>query len=1184
VDKRSANARKNSTDEVKQYIDSIITCAKPDPKTSPTLSKLVTKFQTHKCNKYCIKTYKRNGRFYKKCRFGFPRPTKSEIQINDVIDCLAISKNRQPRKRVYHIVRQHDEQFINDYNPALLLANQANVDVQYIGHTGSRLPYYISDYITKHERSEQDAMWQDIFSSTKSLGTNAMSFLLKSLRSRQVGAHEAVDRLLGHKLYTKSRQMRFADLQPPDTAKRVLKSAGEINELLRNAPDCEDIFQPHWVLDVYPDRPDELENCSLHELLSWYERHRTTGSQKETLKLKHISFHLKRRTKNPYIVTHQIVNPNVSEENTQKYYYFILKLFKPWRSESELCLPGRCYKETFLTQCDNFPAMRDYDQHNMCHTKQDEEEEQAVRERAEELRKETENNTDVEDGQTAFEGCVTDHVQTAMSDVLMMYNNNSCTAEELQQLYDNLNSDQKRVVDKVVSRVCLQQEQLLLFVSGQGGTGKSRVIDVLHQTVCQHEDTALPVVVTAPTGLAAYSIHGTTIHRTLSLPVEHGKPPDYTRLNQEQLTLIKATLKDLKLLIIDEVSMVSSLTLLYIHLRLTEVTGKDDLFGGVSVIFFADLLQLPPVKGNQPFINITSLEAKQRVGCIGSIDLWRQFQYDELTINMRQRGDNDYANLLSAVRVGTISDHQFDLLQQRLISAGRRATVAEIVAKYYQLTESGLNPIVLMPTLALCAEVNTAMLATLDKDMHILMADDKLETIVPKKQLPKVQKAYEKISQDSTRTAGLEKMLSLCLGAKVMLKRNQNVDAGLVNGSIGTIEGFNITSKGSSLHVNSISVTFSHLDAPVNIERESFSFEVLKSVYYTRRQFPLMLAFAITIHKSQGLSLQTAIVDAGPATFGPGMIYVGLSRVTKLSGLHLIDLNRVKITCDLKAIDEYNRLRQLYMPHLGDLVPAGRDLPTTIDSDSNQRPPVCTDQISTTDQNSSETIQHDTLTKTQQDTHLEHLPTQNLFQFCSINSIDTSSQTIVCNRMNLAFTDNKLIRSAEHRVCQKMKTLVTSMTRQHVVVKIFRAAGDGNCLFRAISYCITGSQQQYGIIRGYIVNHMLTSQYHSQLELSYSHSNLHHNKTFSHHLQEMERDGTWGTEQEIIAAANLFDLSIITYNKYANNSYCLQHFSPHFALHPDCTASCSHNSIYLVNSSGQHYNPATVHVLHDTEE
>jgi len=94
--------------------------------------------------------------------------------------------------------------------------------------------------------------------------------------------------------------------------------------------------------------------------------------------------------------------------------------------------------------------------------------------------------------------------------------------------------------------------------------------------------------------------------------------------------------------------------------------------------------------------------------------------------------------------------------------------------------------------------------------------------------LPKVEKTYEKISEDGTRTAGLEKKLSLSIGAKVMLKRNQNVDAGLVDGSIGTVEGFNITMQQSTPHINTISVKYSHLDKPVNIQGESFSFEVLK--------------------------------------------------------------------------------------------------------------------------------------------------------------------------------------------------------------------------------------------------------------------------------------------------------------------------------------------------------------------
>jgi len=105
-------------------------------------------------------------------------------------------------------------------------------------------------------------------------------------------------------------------------------------------------------------------------------------------------------------------------------------------------------------------------------------------------------------------------------------------------------------------------------------------------------------------------------------------------------------------------------------------------------------------------------------------------------------------------------------------------------------------------------------------------------------------------------------------------------------------------------------------DKPVRIERQTCTFEVLKGIFYTRKQFPLMLAFAITIHKSQGLSLRTAIVDAGTACFGTGMIYVALSRLTSLEGLHLIDFNKQKLCANKACICKYNRLRELYTPQL----------------------------------------------------------------------------------------------------------------------------------------------------------------------------------------------------------------------------------------------------------------------------
>ena len=235
---------------------------------------------------------------------------------------------------------------------------------------------------------------------------------------------------------------------------------------------------------------------------------------------------------------------------------------------------------------------------------------------------------------------------------------------------------------------------------------------------------------------------------------------------------------------------------------------------------------------------------------------------------MRQSSDLRYAQLLSSVRIGQISTTDVDLLKGRLIADGQRATVDDICNRYKQLTDDGTDQ---------CREVNSALLAHIGTPIHNITAIDVQDTIISKQMESKVTAAYKKTIQDSTRTAGLDSCLQLCTGAKVMtfapmLRRNLNVECGLVNGSIGSVVDFGM----SPSQISHISVTFENLPEPVNISRESCTFEVLKCVFYSRKQFPIMLAFAITVHKAQGLSLNTAIVDAGPASFGSGMTYVAL--------------------------------------------------------------------------------------------------------------------------------------------------------------------------------------------------------------------------------------------------------------------------------------------------------------------
>ena len=140
----------------------------------------------------------------------------------------------------------------------------------------------------------------------------------------------------------------------------------------------------------------------------------------------------------------------------------------------------------------------------------------------------------------------------------------------------------------------------------------------------------------------------------------------------------------------------------------------------------------------------------------------------------------------------------------------------------------------------------------------------------------KQEKKLEKLKDQPSKTAGLETVLSLAVGCRVMLRRNIDVTVGLVNGAIGTVMG---------IYSTRISIKFDHIDVPCDIERVTTRFMLSKNLYIHRKQFPLILS---TIHKCQGLSLDTAIIDLSTDVFGDGMAYVALSRVRTLNGYHLI--------------------------------------------------------------------------------------------------------------------------------------------------------------------------------------------------------------------------------------------------------------------------------------------------------
>jgi len=207
----------------------------------------------------------------------------------------------------------------------------------------------------------------------------------------------------------------------------------------------------------------------------------------------------------------------------------------------------------------------------------------------------------------------------------------------------------------------------------------------------------------------------------------------------------------------------------------------------------------------------------------------------------------------------------------------------------------------------MCDVLNAAMLNRIPSKEILLIAEDTIDCIPYVKK--KVLKVLSKNDDDNSKTAGLSKEIVIKIGAKVMIRRNIDATLGLVNGTITKV--ISVTQNRSTDYIEKINLLLpSGLE--YSIERVSIKFEVVDRAFVIRKQFPLCLSYGITIHKSQGLSLQSVVMDIGNSTFNCSQVYVALSRIICLEGLHLINYDPSSVTADERAIRKYNRLRHKY--------------------------------------------------------------------------------------------------------------------------------------------------------------------------------------------------------------------------------------------------------------------------------
>ena len=166
------------------------------------------------------------------------------------------------------------------------------------------------------------------------------------------------------------------------------------------------------------------------------------------------------------------------------------------------------------------------------------------------------------------------------------------------------------------------------------------------------------VLLMAPTGVAAININGTTIHSALAIPKESGD--NLPSMSDHKRTLLRIALSELKLIIIDEISMVSNRTLLHVHQRLKDIfaTPSDQIFAGISILVLGDLYQLPPIRTKPVFE-----EYKNNI--YNLYHPWSVFQMIELTENMRQKDDRPFTDLLNRFRTASQTEDDIRIIQSR---------------------------------------------------------------------------------------------------------------------------------------------------------------------------------------------------------------------------------------------------------------------------------------------------------------------------------------------------------------------------------------------------------------------------------------------------------------------------------------------------------------------------------------
>lgn len=824
------------------------------------LLRLLTMTQRHTmCGSHCLRRDRRTGRMT--CRFGYPkalRETSTLIQENGIWKF-------EPKR--------NDEQ-LQRYNKFISMLWRANIDFSPIVSKDAMLNY-IAKYASKHEvacEAYTDILGRIISHVDPNLpaATAVRQLLIASIAERDFSKQEVMHLLLGLPLYRCSRSFVTVNLKENWRSVDQPSTATLINR--------------------YAQRPGQMSNLTLFDFV------RTVRMRGDR--------YIQRQSE--VIVRPFPYTAYCEDDDNEEHFMYMCKLHVPWRGDFTRYFAGRGSWEQI------------FDEHGQNQENDPEfgavlpppEEVQFYEPEPDPFAAVRDENlvaaglgpnlpVDVPLGRRPIDEAFNWHRVGDSTNVLREINEfiqsvNSTSTSEMRnragpQVFIrpmDMSHEQRQVFE-----LCRRQARdpnfhiRRVIVQGEAGTGKSALI----KSMCKFlSGSSMPdsYLVIAPTGAAAVNIDGKTIHNALRIPARRQPEP----LNDQPLRNFQLQMQPIRFIIIDEFSMIGLRLLNKIDQRLRQAKACDAPFGHFFIYFFGDLRQLPPVQDTPIYSQPRDQQSRMGKLMLDTIQVKIQ-----LTTCFRQsNAQHNFHEALRRLARGQSNRDDWNLLNSRRVA----------VAANRDRFSRCLN---LFPTNKQVIDHNTLHLSRNNLPVAVIEAYHNNATAR---------------QGSSIMAQGLTRNLCLSIGCRVMLRKNLCVDRGLVNGTLGNVRDilFKPGERPPCLPLV-ILVQFDNYEGPFI---RGNCFPVLpqtvnwreSGVDCTRRQFPLSVAYAITIHKSQGLTLDLAIVDIGPKESAAGMSYVALSRVRRLEDLMIpgcgIHFNRLSMIAGMKSVIERERFMSTF--------------------------------------------------------------------------------------------------------------------------------------------------------------------------------------------------------------------------------------------------------------------------------